>query len=255
MNSLIDGFFVIFTSQSCRRPQKNLAMGYDDSITPRQRRRRLIVVSLCPACSLLLTGMVLWDGLLSRRTGSLDAAAPGRRQFAQALEIVEDMGVKLTAGEVVHPHDVWPASTTYGKVPCAINISGYDCPDSSYSAPMNTLFMLQAAKDESAVPAYRSSGGYWLVHSPHGCFTRATWLISRTRPDAKADTHMCDLEAHIFHSAALPVGRLQWSYVSCGNAGDAQATRRWLMLEPVRQCDCPVAGQASETEEAASQNF
>jgi hypothetical protein len=208
------------------------------------------VVTVCPACSLFLTGMILWDGLLSGRRSSPEAAAPGRRQLAQALEMVEDVGVKLAAGEaVIHPHDVWPASTTYGKVPCAINISGYDCPG-SYGASMNTLFMLQAA-DHSGTPAYRSSGGYWLVHSPHACFTRATWLISRTRPDAKADTHMCDLEAHIFHSAALPVGRLQWSYISCGTAGDAQATRRWLMLEPVRQCDCPAAGHSSETEEAA----
>jgi hypothetical protein len=238
---------VLFHSQSFAFSSTRLiigteGMGSDDSITPRQRRRRLIVVTVCPTCSLLLTGMILWDGLLPRRA-SPDAAP--RRQFANALEIVEDMGVKLRAGEAMN---VWPASTTYGKVPCAINISGYECPD-GYGASMNTLFMLQAA-DDSGTPAYRSSGGYWLAHSPHACFTRETWLISKTRPDAKADTHMCDLEAHIFHSTALPVGRLQWSYVSCGTAGDPQAGRRWLMLEPVRQCDCPTAGHASEREPA-----
>ena len=201
------------------------------------------MVTICPACSLLLTGMIVLDGL--PRRASPDESP--RRQFAeQALEVVEDMGVKLTAGK----EHAWPASATYGKVPCAINISGYTCPD-GYGASFNTLFMLQPAEAaDSGTPAFRSSGGYWLMHSPHGCFTRATWLISRTRLDAKADSHMCELEAHIFHSAALPVGRLQWSYVSCGTAGDAQAGRRWLMLEPVRQCDCPVAGHASETEAA-----
>ena len=91
-----------------------------------------------------------------------------------------------------------------------------------------------------------------LAHSPHACFTKATWVLSKARPDEAADSHQCDLEAHIFHSAALPVGRLQWSYVSCGAAGDEHATRRWLRLEPVLQCDCPTAGHAWETDAARS---
>ena len=160
----------------------------------------------------------------------------------RTLDIMEEIGSDLRTG-------AWPASHAYGKVPCAINVSGYSCPGSGYGAAMNTVYLLESS-DSNSVPAYRSANGYWLVHSPHACFTRATWLISKTRPDESVDSHQCDIEANLFHSAALPVGHLQWSYVSCGAAGDSEVSRRWLMLEPMKQCDCPTAGHATETDAA-----
>jgi hypothetical protein len=207
-----------------------------DSITPSLRRRRIIVLTVCPACSLLLMGTLIYEGLPNRDDGMSSKPLTER-----IVDTMEDLGTELATGS-------WPASKEYGKVPCAINVSGYECPG-GYGTVMNNLYMLEAGSS-TGTPSYRSLAGYWLVHSPHGCFSQPIWLISRTRPDARADTHMCDLEAHISHSAALPVGNLPWSYVSCGTAGDSQATRRWLMLEPVRQCDCPTAGDASETEPA-----
>ena len=211
-----------------------------------QRRRNCIVLTLCPLFSLsLVVGMIV-DAMPRRRAA--DQSERRRRITERALEGVEELGAELATGR-------WPASREYGAIPCAINITGHVC-NTRGATTLNQLYLLEQGSDvNTRTPAYRSSAGYWLVHSPHRCFERATWLISRTRPDesdqsAGAPHGGCEIEAHLFHSAALPVGSLRWSYVSCGVAGDAEATRRTLMLEPVKKCDCPTAGHASETDAA-----
>ena len=215
----------------------------------RMKQRRKIVLVACPACSLLLVVCMIVDSLPRRFT---HGEQPQRMPLTaeRTLETMERLGADLATGS-------WPASREYGKVPCAINVTGYTCP-AGYGAAMNALYLLEQGSGAAALaPVYRSLEGYWLVHSPHRCFERAIWLISRTRPDesdqsANAPHGDCDLEAHIFHSARLPVGNLVWSYVSCGAAGDANVGRRRLMLEPVQQCDCPTAGHASRSETDAA---
>jgi hypothetical protein len=133
--------------------------------------------------------------------------------------------------------------------------ASHSCPGGNGAVQLNALYLLEERSDANRLPAFRSLDGYWLVHSPHRCFSRATWLISRSRPDesdqsANAAHGGCDIEANIFTSSQLPVGNLKWSYVSCGVAGDSSAARRSLMLEPVKKCDCPTAGHASETDAA-----
>ena len=201
------------------------------------RWRRFLVLFVCPAATIGLIVCMILDALPS-------SPSQGYNQHLQmaerTLETMEELGTDLATGR-------WPVSRAYGKLPCAINITGYDCP-SGYGAAMNSLYLLEQGSDSNSAPVYRSAEGYWLVHSPHACFTRATWLISMTRPDESADSHQCEIEANLWSDAALPVGHLQWSYVSCGAAGDSGVSHRWLMLKPVKKCDCPTAGQTPISE-------
>lgn len=218
------------------------------SNAPSLKLRRIIVLTLCPALSLLLiVGMVV-DALPRRPVDDVNAQQH-RQRLERTLEAMEELGAELATGG-------WPQSSTYGRVPCAINVSGFACPN-SYGAELNALYTLEKTLDTNRSPAYRSMEGYWLVHSPHRCFLKATWLITKVRPDesdqsANAPHGGCDIEANIWHSSKLPVGNLAWSYVSCGTAGDANTAHRRLTLEPVKQCDCPTAGHTSERQKEAA---
>lgn len=205
--------------------------------------RRRIVLFVCPVFSLLLVMGTIHDAMPRHPSGAVE-----RQRLERTLEGMEELGAELARGTA------WPQSDTYGKVPCAINVSGYTCPN-LYGAMLNNLYLLEKTLDANRSPAYRSLEGYWLVHSPHRCFERPTWIITKVRPDesdqsANAPHGGCDIEANIFHTTKLPIGNLAWSYVSCGTAGDSDVGRRSLTLEPVKQCDCPAAGHSSQTDGA-----
>ena len=178
--------------------------------SPGLKLRRLFVLVICPACSLLLIMVLVVDALPRRSTIRDEHRQSQSMRSEHALTAnAGTLGQEL--GTSIH----WPASRAYGKVPCALNVSGYAC-SNAYGAAMNSLYLLDSALDANRLPAYRSMEGYWLVHSPHRCFERGIWLISKSRPDesdqsASAKHGGCDLEAHIFHSAKLPIGNLGWS--------------------------------------------
>ena len=205
---------------------------YDDSSLGLPRRRQAawrgrLIVGGCAIFSLLLCSYLIAD----------EVAADMHDQH-QRLPVSE----RAVAGLENLAAVVMPAPNRHVAPPCAVNISGYSCPN-RYGENLNRVYSLEAG---SSPPLYRSKEGFWLAHSPIACLSRSAWIVSRSKPDESVHG-ACDIEAHIFHSAELPIGTLKWSYASCGAAGVQHGSRR-LTVELIRKCDCPTAGEASDTD-------
>ena len=204
------------------------------SRTSKQRQR--LVVGGCAIFSLLLCFWLVADAELGRA----DSTLPRRPLSERAVDALDEL-----AAVVVHQ----PAR--HIPPPCAVNLTGFACPN-GHGSDINTLFMLDPASGSGSQPSYRSANGVWLVHSPRSCLSHPAWILSRSKPDESttAEGGACDIEAHIL-GTRLPVGALDWAYVSCGEAGGAHPGNRLLTLQLVQKCDCPTAGEASDTDAAA----
>ena len=201
------------------------------SRTSKQRQR--LVVGGCAIFSLLLCFWLVADAELGRA----DSTLPRRPLSERAVDALDEL-----AAVVVHQ----PAR--HIPPPCAVNLTGFACPN-GHGSDINTLFMLDPASGSGSQPSYRSANGVWLVHSPRSCLSHPAWILSRSKPDESttAEGGACDIEAHIL-GTRLPVGALDWAYVSCGEAGGAHPGNRLLTLQLVQKCDCPTAGEAADTD-------
>ena len=204
----------------------------------RLQSRRLLTIGACAVFSLLLCGWLIAD-FISSEDGH-DSQQIRRRPLAErAMEHMEELATVVV-----------PVPARHVPPPCAVNLTGFSCPN-AYGDVLNQVYRLEPG-DATGPPLYRSSAGYWLVHSPRSCLSRGAWILSQARPDESADAVQgaCDIEAHIFYGTQLPTGAQEWSYVSCGSAGGLNVGNRRLTLLPVMRCDCPTAGDASDTDAA-----
>lgn len=203
------------------------------------------VVGACAIGTLCLCSWLIVDSVDSSYSRE-DAQRLVRKPLTErAIERMEELATVVV-----------PTPARYVPPPCAVNISGFRCPN-AHGTLLNAVYHLESGSGTaSSPPLYRSSAGYWLVHSPRSCLSRGAWILTRNQPDESADAVQgaCDIEAHIFHSADLPVGTLEWSYASCGAAGGEHVGNRRLSLQLVQRCDCPTAGDASETDAAPGAN-
>mmetsp|Transcript_43735 Transcript_43735/g.114954 ORF Transcript_43735/g.114954 Transcript_43735/m.114954 type:complete len:292 (+) Transcript_43735:13-888(+) len=207
----------------------------------RVKNRSRVSIGACAIFSLLLCMWLITDAMAGSEDSRDSQQIRRRPMIERAVERMEELATVVVP---VPKRDVLP--------PCAVNVSGYLCPN-AYGEALNQVYFLESSqRSASAAPVYRSLAGYFLVHSPRSCLSRGAWILTRSLPD-ESETAMqgaCDIEAHIFAGAELPVGTREWSYASCGAAGGVHAGNRRLTIKLVQRCDCATAGDASDMDKA-----